>query len=244
MSAGTDMSAKDADTTLDNAAHGGCPATTCYASSCGRVTLYQGRWQDLLPLPVDAIITDQPYGTGWLRGGGKVGKFKPKKEGAEWDVFDVSWLERAPATVAAFCPTNGVWEMCLAMETPHVLKYRKTNPPPFGYKCEPIVSSKPLRGSWEKEAYNGDNPLHPCQKPLPLMGWLVHELTTEGQTVCDPFMGSGSTGIACIRANRRFVGIEQDPTHYATALKRITDELAQGDLFLGHNSDYPHQHST
>jgi DNA modification methylase len=67
------------------------------------------------------------------------------------------------------------------------------------------------------------------------MGWLVQEMTEEGETVCDPFMGSGSTGIACIRANRRFVGIEQDPTHYATALERITNELAQGDLFLGHN---------
>jgi DNA modification methylase len=212
-------------------------AMPCYASSCGRVTLYHGKWQDLLPLPVDAIITDQPYGTGWIRGGGKKeGQFKRRSEKAEWDVFDVSWMDRAPEIVAAFCPTQGVWEMCLRMETPHVLKYRKTNPAPFGADREPIVSSRPLSGSWEKEAYNGDNPLHPCQKPLPLMGWLVHELTKEGQTICDPFMGSGSTGIACIRANRRFVGIEQDPTHYATALKRITDELAQGDLFLGHNN--------
>jgi len=208
----------------------------CYTSSCGRVTLYHGRWQDLLPLPVDAIITDQPYGTGWTRGGGKKeGQFKRRSEKAQWDELDVSWLEHAPEIVAAFCPDFGIWPMSLLMETPHVLKYRKTNPAPFGYACEPIVSSRPLSGSWEKEAYNGDNPLHPCQKPLPLMGWLVHELTTEGQTVCDPFMGSGSTGIACIRANRRFVGIEQDPAHYATALERITNELAQGDLFLGCN---------
>jgi DNA modification methylase len=57
----------------------------------------------------------------------------------------------------------------------------------------------------------------------------------HGGTVLDPYMGSGTTGIACIRTGRRFVGIEKDPAHYATALKRITDELAQGDLFLGHN---------
>jgi site-specific DNA-methyltransferase (adenine-specific) len=215
----------------------GSDALPCYASPCGRVTLYLGRWQDILPLPVDAIITDQPYGTGWLRGGGKKeGQFKRRSEKAKWDELDLSWMDHAPAIVAAFCPDFGIWPMSLRMETPHVLKYRKTNPAPFGYPCEPIVSNRPVNGSWEKEAYNGDNPLHPCQKPLPLMGWLVHELTTEGQTVCDPFMGSGSTGIACIRANRRFVGIEQDPTHYATALKRITDELAQGDLFLGHNA--------
>jgi hypothetical protein len=135
-------------------------AMPCYTSSCGRVTLYHGRWQDILPLPVDAIITDQPYGTGWLRGGGKVGEFKRRKETSEWDVFDVSWLERAPEVVAAFCPIQGVWEMCLRMDTPHVLKYRKTNPAPFGADREPIVSSRPLRGSWEKEAYNGDNPLN------------------------------------------------------------------------------------
>jgi DNA modification methylase len=58
----------------------------------------------------------------------------------------------------------------------------------------------------------------------------------EGATVLDPYMGSGSTGIACIRTGRRFIGIEKDPTHYATALARITNELAQGDLFLGHNT--------
>ena len=207
-----------------------------YASSCGRVTLYHGRWQDLLPLPVDAIITDQPYGTGWIRGGGKkAGEFTRRKEGAEWDVFDLGWMDHAPNRLAAFCPIQGVWDMCQRLATPCVLKYRKSNPAPYGAPVEPIVSSVPLAGEWEREAYNGDNDLHPCQKPLPLMAWLIQELTAEGETVCDPFMGSGSTGVACIRTGRRFVGIEKDPTHYATALKRITDELAQGDLFLGHN---------
>jgi hypothetical protein len=211
------MDTPDMDSATTTDAHGVFHAGVCYASACGRVTLYYGRWQDILPLPVNAIITDQPYGTGWLRGGGKVGQFKPKKEVAEWDVF---------------CPANGVWEMCQSLPTPHVLRYRKTNPPPFGYKCEPIVASRAPRTSWEKEAYNGDNPLHPCQKPLPLMGWLVQEMTEEGETVCDPFMGSGSTGIACIRANRKFVGIEQDATHYATALERIKNELSQLTLNL------------
>jgi hypothetical protein len=185
---------------------------------------------------VDAIITDQPYGTGWFRGGGKkAGEFARRKEGAEWDVFDLGWMDHAPNRLAAFCPIPGVWEMCQRLATPCVLKYRKSNPAPFGAAVEPIVSSVPPAGEWEREAYNGDNPLHPCQKPIPLMAWLIQELTAEGETVCDPFMGSGSTGVACIRTNRRFVGIEQDPTHYATALKRIKNELAQGDLFLGHN---------
>jgi DNA modification methylase len=49
-------------------------------------------------------------------------------------------------------------------------------------------------------------------------------------------MGSGTAGIACIRTGRRFIGIERDPERYEEAKNRITDELAQGDLFLGHNN--------
>jgi DNA modification methylase len=204
-----------------------------YTSECGRVTLYHGRWQDVLPLPVDAIITDQPYGTGWIRGGGKKeGQFKRRSEKAKWDELDLAWMDHAPAIVAAFCPDFGIWPMSLRMKTPHVLKYRKTNPAPFGYPCEPIISSFPMDGGWEKEAYNGDNPLHPCQKPLPLMAWLVNGLTSPDHIVCDPFMGSGTTGVACIRTGRRFAGIEEDPNHFQTALERISIELSQMTLNL------------
>lgn len=189
-------------------------------------TLYLGDWKDVLPLIADAMITDQPYGTGWIRGGGKkAGEFKRRKETAEWDVFDLAWMEHAPETVAAFCPIQGVWEMCLRLKTPCVLKYRKSNPAPYGADCEPVVCSQPISGPWEKTAYNGDNDLHPCQKPVPLMTWLIRELTTEGQTVLDPFMGSGSTGIAAVRLRRNFIGIERDAAHYKTACDRITHEL-------------------
>ena len=179
----------------------------------------------------DAIITDQPYGTVWMRGGGKkAGDFKARKETAEWDVFNLEWMKYAPSHVAAFCPTQGVWEMCLRLKTPCVLKYRKSNPAPYGVDCEPIVCSIPIKGEWEKETYNGDNSLHPCQKPIPLMSWLVQILTVIDATVCDPFAGSGSTAIACIRTGRKFIGIEKDPKHYQTACERIDRELAQGVL--------------
>lgn len=72
---------------------------------------------------------------------------------------------------------------------------------------------------------------HPCAKPLAWAQWLVARASMEGDTVCDPFMGSGTTGIAAIRGNRRFVGIEKDPAHFHTAVERIRRELAQGDLF-------------
>ena len=137
--------------------------------------------------------------------------------------------------MAAFCPVQGVWEMCQRLPRPHVLKYRKTNPAPYGVPCEPIVSSHAMPAEWEKEAYNGDNSLHPCQKPVDLLAWLVNGLTVEGETVCDPFMGSGSMGVACIRTGRRFVGIERDPAHFATARARLENELRQGLLPLKHN---------
>ena len=64
------------------------------------------------------------------------------------------------------------------------------------------------------------------------MMWCIEQSGVEiGATVLDPYMGSGTTGIACIRTGRRFIGIEKDPTHYATALDRIRRELAQGQLF-------------
>lgn len=103
-----------------------------------------------------------------------------------------------------------------------------------------VARNRPLNGRrdesvWRIPATPQDTKHHICAKPEKLMGALVNQFSAEGELVCDPFMGSGSTGIACIRTNRRFVGIEKDPTHYATALERIKNELAQGDLFLGHN---------
>jgi len=73
--------------------------------------------------------------------------------------------------------------------------------------------------------------VHPCQKPVPLMGWLIEKSTTAGDTVLDPYMGSGSTIIAAIRTGRKAIGIEKDPEHFEAALNRIKEELAQGDLF-------------
>lgn len=62
---------------------------------------------------------------------------------------------------------------------------------------------------------------HPTEKPLPLMRELVTLFTNPGDIVFDPFMGSGSTGVACLELGRRFIGCERDPTYYATACKRL-----------------------
>jgi DNA modification methylase len=64
--------------------------------------------------------------------------------------------------------------------------------------------------------------VHPTQKPLKLMEWCLSFLP-EGVTVLDPFMGSGTTGVACINTGRNFIGIERDPGYFAIAERRIAD---------------------
>ncbi len=73
---------------------------------------------------------------------------------------------------------------------------------------------------------SGDRTEHPSQKPVALMKYLVETFTAG--TVCDPFMGSGTTGVACIQAGRGFVGIEKDAKFFEIARKRMEAELMQG----------------
>lgn len=63
--------------------------------------------------------------------------------------------------------------------------------------------------------------LHPTQKPVELMGYLIRTYTNEGDLVLDNCMGSGTTGVACKKTGRRFIGIERDPTYFEIARKRI-----------------------
>jgi len=72
----------------------------------------------------------------------------------------------------------------------------------------------------------GSRGLHPTQKPVALMEYLVRTYTNEGQTVLDNTMGSGTTGVACVNTGRRFVGIERDEAYFAIAKKRIEDAHA------------------
>lgn len=72
---------------------------------------------------------------------------------------------------------------------------------------------------------NRNGKLHPTQKPVELLQWLVKTYTNEGDLILDNCMGSGTTAIAAIRENRHFVGFELDEMYYMRAMKRIDDEL-------------------
>lgn len=83
---------------------------------------------------------------------------------------------------------------------------------------------------------------HPNEKPEELMRRIVGTLTMEGDTVLDPFMGSGSTGVACVQLGRSFVGVEMDEAHFATACRRIEEAYKQPRLFAEPRQD-PKQES-
>lgn len=74
--------------------------------------------------------------------------------------------------------------------------------------------------------------LHPTEKPVSLMRELVALFTNAGDTVLDPFMGSGTTGVACVRSARSFIGVEVQQTYFDIACKRISDALKQQDFFI------------
>ena len=79
------------------------------------------------------------------------------------------------------------------------------------------------------EAPSARDRLHPTQKPVPLLEYLIKTYTNEGDTVLDNCMGSGSTGVACLRTGRRFIGIEKDPQYFEIAKERLEKEQIQNE---------------
>ena len=73
---------------------------------------------------------------------------------------------------------------------------------------------------------------HPTEKPWRLFAELATDFTNRGQTILDPFMGSGTTGVACVKTGRSFIGIELDPDYFDIACKRVREAYAQPDMFI------------
>lgn len=79
--------------------------------------------------------------------------------------------------------------------------------------------------------FQRDESDHPTEKPVELMRLWIDNSSVPGDTILDPFMGSGTTGVAALRAHRAFVGVEQDPHHFDTACRRIAAAESQDSLF-------------
>lgn len=78
--------------------------------------------------------------------------------------------------------------------------------------------------------YKNEFGLHPTQKPVALLEYLIKTYTNENETVLDNCMGSGSTGVACVKTNRKFIGIEKDTKYFEVAQKRISEEMEHAHL--------------
>jgi hypothetical protein len=183
--------------------------------------------------PKLVYVTDHPFGTGWVKGKGRRGEFKPQRERQAWDVFSTAWVRllNQPNQIAVITPNSRLEDTRAAL-SPATGWYVKTNPRPKGPDRDPIVFLHPPDAPepWEFRAYNGDTEFHPCQKPLELMRWLVRLVSEPGDTIVDPFAGSFTTGVACAIEGRNFIGIEQSEEYCRIGeawMKRASGEWAE-----------------
>lgn len=214
----------------------------------GPCRLIQGDCLEVLPDigRVDAVVTDPPYGekthSGMRNGYGEnsidfastsvesVRRVMSLCVPRRWLVTFIEWrfcgdLERAPPARMRFV-RMGVWV--------------KTNPMPqltgdrpgTGWEAIAILhgdgrlrwngGGKPAVYSHGKSRYGYFGPsLHPTEKPLGLVQEIVEDFTDFDETILDPFMGSGTTGVACIKTGRQFIGIEKEPKYFDIAVNRI-----------------------
>lgn len=213
----------------------------------GDATLYLGDCREILPtLPkVDAVVTDPPYGIQVDRemaskSGTRYGRAAAPKSHYEATGWDDAALDLATAEALQAksdyqilwggnyygLPASRCW-----------LVWDKRNGDNAFADCELAWTNldKPVRKfewMWNgmlregNEARNG----HPTQKPLRLMEWCL-TLIPESDSILDPFMGSGTTGVACANLGRKFIGIEMEPKYFDIACERIRAAYAQQRLF-------------
>lgn len=196
------------------------------------VTVYCGDCREIVPslARADAVVTDPPYGIGIANN-----PVRQKHARSDWDDAppDASVFEMLAARSGEQIIWGGNYFGMPASQG--FLIWDKKQPESFSLAmCEMAWCSRQHPAKIWRQSVLGYEKHHPTQKPVPLMEWCLGFLP-KAQTILDPFMGSGTTGIAAIRCGKQFIGIEKDPAHFATAVWRLQDELARPRLF----SDQP-----
>jgi len=203
----------------------------------GNAALYLGDCAEILPTlgKVDAVVTDPPYGIdvgNMAMGAGK--------KATSFEKF--AWDESAPSedeiSQIINCAENAIlWGGNYFAVKPSRCwlswdKVQEFSGADFELAWTNLDKpSKAFRMS-RVEAYGSVERLHPTQKPIALMKWCISFLPAA-QTILDPFMGSGTTGVAAVQMGKRFIGIEREPKYFDIACKRIEDAQRQGDMFIG-----------
>lgn len=194
----------------------------------GAATLYLGDCIDVLPTlgKVDAVITDPPYGIGIA-----ANSVRQMHEKLDWD---------------ASAPDSQIIDACVAAGDVAVLWggnyfdlppqqcffiWDKVQPQDFSLAmCEYAWTNKKGPAKMHRQSVLSYRKEHPTQKPIELMKFCIDQVG-KPQTILDPFMGSGTTGVAAIQMGRKFIGIEREPKYFEIACRRIERAQAQGQLF-------------
>jgi site-specific DNA-methyltransferase (adenine-specific) len=213
----------------------------------GNATLYLGDCLEILPhLPnVDAVITDPPYGVGFR---GKTENDGRKSTGAYESFADDDppyIIERVRAALSiaergAITPGFRIMQQYPEWQDMGVFFVGGgVGLGRWGFCCaHPILyyGKRPKRPGMWPTSYSDGRPMpsdtgHPTAKPIEWMVRLVNLASMENETVLDPFMGSGTTGVACQSMRRQFVGIEIEPKYFDIACERIENAQRQERLF-------------
>ena len=191
---------------------------------------------------VDMVLTDPPYGMSFQSGHRKT-KYEKIKGDSNLDWLDnfVNEIYRVSKPNTAhyvFCSFHHIDKFKQAIEkkfkVKNILTWVKNNTSmgdlkgDFAPKTEFIIffhkGRKLINGKRDPnvlEFKKTRNELHPTQKPVDMTEYLIGKFSDEGDVILDPFMGSGTTGIACINTNRNFIGMELDENYFNIAEERI-----------------------
>lgn len=199
---------------------------------------------------VDLILTDPPYGISKELNckGKRLGSTaKLDFNFGTWDTFNNSWfniaIKKTRGWVMTFCAKKDVGFFIDALEQDgfiavDVLVWQKPDPVPLNAKSrflnawEAVVIGKRPGSTWNSnyehniikcQAPKGKSRFHPTQKPVELIKKLISLATKEGDLVLDPFMGSGTTAVACIESKRNYIGFELSKEYHKMALNRIKE---------------------
>ena len=219
--------------------------------------LHCGDCLDILPTladkSVDLVLTDIPYNeTNKKQQSGLRIIHKGLADEFNMDIIELlSKLDIAGNDKCSFIVFCGFGQISSISDyanhsnrNPRLLIYHKNNPSPMNGEytylsaIEPAIFYKNSGGTFNEHCkhpvfrYNsGESKIHPTQKPLPLFSELLLIHSNEADLILDPFAGSGTTAIACIRYKRRYILIEKEEKYCEIAARRIETELDQTDLF-------------
>lgn len=213
----------------------------------GNAELWLGDCRDILPIlpKVDAVITDPPYGIGWDRTAEKDSGRNPGISAAAKGIYIASgWDDSPPDDLLVFeiikaGDTAIVWGgnyFNLPPSRCFLVWDKKTGANEFA-DCELAWTNlaKPVRKiewMWNGMLRQGGEERngHPTQKPIAVMKWCIDQAGNP-QTILDPFMGSGTTGVAAVQMGRKFIGIEREERYFQIACQRIENAQRQESLF-------------